>query len=178
MTNFNFISITNTGLDYYVYFEKVKAAKNYDVLVYDSSNYLVYRDNIESNSTIINFDSLNYNEVYNILVIAYDEDGNSRNINEKYTFLWNGLSFSKQNEVLMDNELDYTIYFDGDYKEKDYKLNIKNDDKIIKSSVINGDTYNIDNEIYKDKSTMYTLEIIDNGTIIDSLNLYNLDMYL
>ena len=97
LTNFNFISITNTGLDYYVYFEKVKAAKNYDVLVYDSSNYLVYRDNIESNSTIINFDSLNYNEVYNILVIAYDEDGNSRNINEKYTFLWNGLSFSKQN---------------------------------------------------------------------------------
>ena len=38
LTNFEFVSVTNTGLNYYVYFDKVKVATNYDVIVYNSEN--------------------------------------------------------------------------------------------------------------------------------------------
>ena len=174
LTEFNFISVSNTGLDFYVYFEKVKAATNYDVIVYDSSNFLIYKDNLDTNSTTINFESLNNNEVYNIVVIAYDEKGNSRGIEEKYSFLWDGLSFSEDNIVLMNNEEDYIVYFNGDYKEKNYKLYIKNGERLINTVEIISDTYKIDNSIFKDKSTKYTLEIDDSSMIIDTLEVYNL----
>ena len=36
LTKFEFTNVTNAGLNYYVYFEKVKAAENYDVIVYDN----------------------------------------------------------------------------------------------------------------------------------------------
>lgn len=174
LTEFNFISVSNTGLDFYVYFEKVKAAIKYDVIVYDSSNMMIYKDEIKDNSTVINFDTLKNNEVYNVVIVAYDENGNSRSVEEMYSFLWDGLSFSDTNEVLMDNETNYTIYFNGDYEEKKYKLNIKNKNKLVKQVDIVSDIYEIDNKLFKDKSTMYTLEILDNSMVIDSLNIYNL----
>ena len=174
LTEFNFISVSNTGLDFYVYFEKVKAAEKYDIIVYDSSNMLIYKEEIKENSTMINFDSLKNNEVYSIIVIAYDEDGNTRSVEETYSFLWDGLSFSKDNKVLMDNDKDYIVYFSGDYEEKEYKLNIRNGNRLIDTIKVNSNKYIIDNSLFKDKSTKYTLEIDDSSMIIDKLDVYNL----
>ena len=174
LTKFNIISVSNTGLNFYVYFEKVKAATKYDIIVYDSSNTLIYKDTLTKNNTIISFDSLNNNELYNLVVIAYDEDGNSRSVEEKYSFLWNGLSFSNKNKVLMDNDSDFIVYFNGDYKEKNYKLSIKDGNRIIDTIEIKDDTYKINNEMFKDKKINYTLEIIDNSMVIDKIDIYNL----
>ena len=174
LTNFKFKSVTNTGLDYYVYFEKVKVADNYDVIVYDMENNVIYKENIKENSTTIKFDKLNFNETYKIVVIAYDKDGNKKSIKEPYTFIWDDLTFSKNNLVVMDNNNDYTISFIGDYKEKDYKLSIK-EDGIYKETIdINKEEYTIKNKEFKDKKTYYTLEILDNNIPISTLNIYNL----
>lgn len=174
LTNFKFKSITNTGLDFYVYFEDVKASDNYDIIVYDMDNSVIYKDNIKDNSTIIKFDKLNFNETYKILVIAYDKDGNKKNIKEPYTFIWNDLTFSKNNLVVMDNNNDYIVSFIGDYKEKDYKLSIK-ENGIYKETVdINKEEYIIKNKEFKDKKIYYTLEILDNNITISTLNIYNL----
>lgn len=174
LTNFEFKSVTNTGLNFYVYFEKSKAAKNYDILVYDSENIIIYRDNIKDCSTTIEFDTLNFNEVYKIVVIAKDKEGNTKSIKEPYTFLWDELTFSKSNLVVMDNENDYNLYFTGDYTKKDYKLNIKQNDTLIDTIDITNEEYTIKNNEFKDKQLYYTLEIIDNSVIISTLKIYNL----
>ena len=63
LTNFKFKNVSNVGLNYYIYFDKVPAAKNYDVIVYDSENIIIYKDNIKKNSTTIEFNKLNFNEL-------------------------------------------------------------------------------------------------------------------
>lgn len=173
LNSFKFTSINNVGLDYYVYWNSVKTAKSYDIVVYDSENLIVYRENIKKNSHTIKFDSLKNNEVYKINVVAYDKDGNKKSIKEPYTFMWDELSFSKDNEVLMDNNTDYLLSFTGNYKSKNYKLNIKYDDEIIKSTDINKVTYNIKKSLFKDKVGVFTLEIEEDSKVIDTLNLYN-----
>lgn len=174
LTKFEFKSVSNTGLNFYVYFDKVKAADNYDILVYDSENLIIYRDNIKDCSTTIEFDTLNFNEAYKIVVIAKDKEGNTKSIKEPYTFLWDELTFSKSNLVVMDNENDYNLYFSGDYTKKDYKLNIKQNDTLIDTINITSDEYIIKNTEFKDKKVCYTLEIVENSVIISTLKIYNL----
>ena len=174
LTSFKIVDVDNTGTDFYVYFDDVKAAVSYDVIVYNSGNEIVYRKNIEKNYITINFDKLNYNETYEIVVIAIDKDGNKKTVKEPYTFLWDDLSFSENNFVLMDNDTDYIIEFIGNYKDKDYKINIKKDNDVIDSSFIVNEQYVVDNKLFKDKSGVYNLEIIDDGLVVSSMNVYNL----
>jgi len=124
LTNFKFKSITNTGLDFYVYFDEVKAAEYYKIIVYDNDDYQIYKDKLNTNNTKIKFDKLNFNEKYKMVVIAYDKDGNQKSVKKPYTFLWNDLTFDKDNEVVMNNDSDYVLKFIGDYKKKNYKLSI------------------------------------------------------
>ena len=151
LTNFKFKSVTNTGLDFYVYFDEVKVADYYNVFVYDTENNLIYKDKIKDNSTTINFDSLNFNETYKIVVIAYDKDGNQKSIKEPFTFLWNDLAFSDNNMVAMDNNNDYSLYFVGDYKEKDYKLRISENEEVREVIDIKDEEFVIKNDEFKDK---------------------------
>ena len=174
LTNFKFKSITNTGLDFYVYFDDVKAAEYYNIIAYDNENYQIYKDRVDTNSTIIKFDKLNFNEKYKIVVIAYDKDGNQKSIKEPYTFLWNDLTFDKTNEVVMNNDKDYVLKFLGDYKNKDYKLHIKENGSSKEIVDIKSDNYVIKNSEFKDKKIAYTLEILDDNIVISSLKLFNL----
>lgn len=174
LTNFKFKNVSNVGLNYYIYFDKVPAAKNYDVIVYDSENIIIYKDNIKKNSTTIEFNKLNFNETYKIVVIAYDKDGNKKSIKKPYTFLWNELAFSENNFVLMDNDNDYNVEFLGDYKLKNYKLNIFKDDVLEKTVNIDKENYTIKNSDFKDKACTYTLEIVEDSVVLSTLNIYNL----
>lgn len=174
LTNFKFKNVNNVGLNYYIYFDKVPAAKNYDVIVYDSENIIIYKDNIKKNSTTIEFNKLNFNETYKIVVIAYDKDGNKKSIKKPYKFLWNELAFSENNFVLMDNDNDYIVEFVGDYKLKNYKLNIFKDNVLEKTVNIDKENYIIKNSDFKDKACTYTLEIVEDSVVLSTLNIYNL----
>lgn len=174
LTNFKFKNVSNVGLNYYIYFDKVPAAKNYDVIVYDSENIIIYKDNIKKNSTTIEFNKLNFNEAYKIVVIAFDKDGNKKSIKKPYTFLWNELTFSENNFVLMDNNNDYNVEFVGDYKLKNYKLNIFKDNVLEKTVNIDKENYTIKNSDFKDKACTYTLEIVEDSVVLSTLNIYNL----
>lgn len=174
LTNFKFKNVSNVGLNYYIYFDKVPAAKNYDVIVYDSENIIIYKDNIKKNSTTIEFNKLNFNEAYKIVVIAFDKDGNKKSIKKPYTFLWNELTFSENNFVLMDNNNDYKVEFVGDYKLKNYKLNIFKDNVLEKKVNIDKENYTIKNSDFKDKACTYTLEIVEDSVVLSTLNIYNL----
>ena len=174
LNSFKFKSVTNTGLDFYVYFDEVKVAEYYNIIVYDNENNQIYKDKLDSNSTIINFDKLNFNESYKIVVIAYDKDGNQKSVKEPYKFLWNDLTFANTNMVVMNNDNDYVVDFIGDYKNKDYKLSIKENDVYKETININSDKYIIDNSEFKDKKVYYTLEILDENIVISTLKIFNL----
>lgn len=175
LTNFKFKNVTNVGLNFYVYYDKVKVATKYDVIVYDNDNKIIYKESTKNNSVTIKFDSLNYNESYKIVVIAYDKEGNKKSIKEPYKFLWNELTFSKTNPVVMDNNDDYVVEFIGDYKKKNYKLNISKNNVLENIVNINDETYTINNNLFKDEKCTYTLDIVEDSKIISTLKLYNLE---
>ena len=174
LTRFKFKSVTNVGLNYYVYYERVPASDHYEVLVYDSENIIIYKNTTENTSLTIEFDSLNYNEVYKIVVLAYDKDGNKKSIDEPFSFIWEELDFSKNNPLVMDNDNDYILEFIGDYKDKNYKLNISKDNEFIESVDIKDETYTIKNSDFKDEQCVYNLEIVDNSVVVSTLKIFNL----
>lgn len=175
LTNFKFKNVTNVGLNFYVYYDKVKVATKYDVIVYDNDNKIIYKESTKNNSVTIKFDSLNYNESYKIVVIAYDKEGNKKSIKEPYKFVWNELTFSKTNPVVMDNNDDYVVEFIGDYKKKNYKLNISKNNVLENIVNINDEVYTIKNNLFKDEKCIYTLDIVEDSKIISTLKIYNLE---
>lgn len=174
LTNFKFINVNNIGLNYYIYYEKVKVATHYEILVYDNDNKIIYKEDTKNNSATIKLQDLNYDESYKIIVIAYDKDGNKKSIKEPYTFIWNELSFSDTNLIVMNNNNDYTLDFVGNYKNKKYKLNISKNNIFQEQIDINDETYTIKNNLFKDEPCYYTLEIVENSKIISTLKIYNL----
>ena len=174
LTNFKFKSVTNVGLNYYIYYEKVPVSDYYEVLVYDSENIIIYKEKTKSTSLTIKFDSLNYNELYKIVVIAYDKEGNKKSIKEPFNFVWNELDFSSTNPLVMDNDNDYIIEFTGNYKDKNYKLNISKNDEFIETKDIKSESITIKNSDFKDEKCVYNLEIVDNSVVVANLNIYNL----
>lgn len=175
LTNFKFKNVTNVGLNFYLYYDKVPTATNYDIIVYNNENNIIYKDKTKNNSAKINFNSLNYNESYKIVVIAYDKEGNKKSIKDPYSFIWNELTFSNNNLVVMDNNNDYIVEFIGDYKSKKYQLNISKNNILENTIDINNDTYTIKNNLFKDEPCNYTLDILENSLIISTLKIYNLE---
>ena len=174
LTNFKFINVTNTGLNYYIYYEKVPASKSYEIIVYNNNNDIIYKKETKNNSATITFEKLNYNEAYKIVVIAKDKDGNKKSIKEPYKFIWNELGFSENDLVMMDNDTDYEVEFIGNYKNKKYKLNISKNGVYEKNVDIKDNKYIIKNNDFKDESCYYTLDIVENSTTISTLKIYNL----
>ena len=74
----------------------------------------------------------------------------------------------------MDNDNDYNVEFVGDYKLKNYKLNIFKDNILEKTVNIDKENYIIKNSDFKDKACTYTLEIVEDSLVLSTLNIYNL----
>ena len=74
----------------------------------------------------------------------------------------------------MDNNNDYKVEFVGDYKLKNYKLNIFKDNVLEKTVNIDKENYTIKNSDFKDKACTYTLEIVEDSVVLSTLNIYNL----
>ena len=58
LTNFKFKNVTNVGLNFYVYYDKVKVATKYDVIVYDNDNKIIYKERTKNNRVTIKLDRL------------------------------------------------------------------------------------------------------------------------
>ena len=174
LTKFRFKSVSNVGLNYYIYYTNVPASVKYDVIVYDSANEIIERKETKKTSASLEFDSLKNEETYKIIVIAVDKDGNKRSINEPYTFVWNELGFSEENSVVMDNDSDYYIDLVGNYKKKEYYLNIYKNDELISTKKVKKNNYIIKNEEFKDESCIYKFEIVYNNIVLSTYYTYNL----
>ena len=64
LKNFNIISVDNTSTKYKVRFEKVKAATNYDIIIYNENNGIFYSKNVTDTSVTIDLPNIEYDQKY------------------------------------------------------------------------------------------------------------------
>lgn len=172
--NFDFIKINNLGSDFYLYFEKVKSAKEYDIIVYDTYGVSIEHTTVTEPNASLKLNNLEYNSKYEITVIAYDNKGNSLEINEPYTFTWTEPSFSTENNLVLDQDNNSLLLIDGSLDSGNYEYRIKKNGKKISQKKLDKTELEIDNSLYKEEQTIITYEILENGQIISSIDLYSL----
>lgn len=173
LSNFKFINVSSAGLNFYIYYEKVNNAVNYEVSVYDDKDKIIYKENTKNTSKTIELKSLENGKKYKIIVIAIDRNGNRKSIKKPYTFLWDELAFSSDNKVLLTNNQNYKVKFTGNYKKKKYKLCIKENNRTIDIVDIKDDSYIIDRSIFEDKEIKLNLTILEDDVPIANLDLFN-----
>lgn len=172
--NFDFIKVNNLGATYYLYFEKVKSAEEYDVIVYDTYGVSIEHNTVTEPNATLNLENLEYNSKYKITVIAYDNKGNSLEINEPYTFTWTEPSFSTENNLVLDQEIDSLLLIDGTIENDEYELRIKKDGKKLKQEKLTTTEITVSKDLYLNEQTILTYEILENNQVISSINLYSL----
>ena len=72
LRSFNIISVSNISTKYNVKFENVKAASEYEIIVYNSDNEILFNTKSDNNEVNMNLDKIQYNEKYKIVIFAYD----------------------------------------------------------------------------------------------------------
>lgn len=174
LKNFDYIKVDNIGSTYYLYFENVKGAEEYDVIVYDNYGISITHETIKEPQVTLNLTNLEYNSKYEITVIAYDNKGNSLEINEPYSFVWTEPSFAADNNLVLENSSDSFVSINGSLDSGDYSYRIKKAGKTIEEKDLKSTELTIANDLYKDEQTILTCEILEDGQIISSLNLYSL----
>ena len=113
LRSFNIISVSNVSTKYNVKFENVKAASEYEIIVYNSDNEILYNTKSDNNEVNMNLDKIQYNEKYKIVIFAYDDLGNSVSVKNPYEFTYTEPTFSNLNNLVLDNNEDYNLIIDG-----------------------------------------------------------------
>jgi hypothetical protein len=172
LKNFNIISVNNVANNFTVKFEKVKAAVNYNVLVY-CDDILVLKE--ETTDTKITFELSNpqNNQNYKIVVYAYDKNNESIVVNNPYSFIYNEPTFSSDNNLLLTDYQDYVLLIDGNLTQKKYYISINDGDYVIKKERLTTNEYTISKDLFSGLNQVLTINLYDNNEIIGSINLYN-----
>ena len=173
LTSFHIISVDNVSTNFVVKYEKVKAAKYYDVLIYNERNVQIYAKKSYSTTTSFDLAKAEFNASYKIVVYAYDELGDSVAVNNPYTFKYIEPTFSALNSLVLTNEKDYTLIIDGELLRKDYKVRISDNGYKIKEEKLTTNEYVIPHKLFSGMAQKLDVEIIDGFTAINKISLYS-----
>lgn len=171
--NFDFIKVDNVGSNFYLYFEDVKSAEEYDVIVSDVYGISLEQVTVTEPNVTLELKNLEYNSEYEITVIAYDNKGNSLEINNPYSFIWTEPSFAQDNNLVLDSNVDNYITINGSLESGDYYYRIKKDGKIIDSQKLKDVELVVPADIFKGEQTIITYEIVESSQVISSILLYS-----
>ncbi len=171
--NFNIISVSNVSTKFYITFEKVKSAKEYEINLYNEENVIIFKDKTDNNYLMANLDTIQNNKSYSINVYAYDEKGNCIASNKPYNFTYLEPTFSKENSLTFDEKSDYTLLINGNLQKKVYTLELMFNDKRLKKEIINTNEYIIPKELFIGKKGIFNVKIYDQNTAISEFNIYS-----
>lgn len=173
LRSFNIISVSNISTKYNVKFENVKAASEYEIIVYNSDNEILFNTKSDNNEVNMNLDKIQYNEKYKIVIFAYDDLGNSVSVKNPYEFTYTEPTFSNLNNLVLDNNEDYNLIIDGNVENKDYYISILDGDKeVVKEKLVTND-YVIKEEYFNDKNIVLTAKLYDGVNEINRIDLYS-----
>jgi len=173
LKSFNIISISNVSTKYIIKFEKIKAAKYYDVIIYNSDDTIFYKEETTNNNLILELNNIVYDNEYRLVIYAYNELGESIEVNNPYTFTYNEPTFNKNNTLLLTNNEDYNLLIDGDLTKKTYYISINDGDYTIKKERLTTNEYTISKDLFTGLKQVLTVDIYDNNNIINTLDLYS-----
>lgn len=173
LKSFNIISVSNISTKYNVKFENVKAADEYEIIVYNSDNEIVYNTKSDNNEVNMNLDKIKYNEQYKIVIFAYDKLGNSVSVKNPHEFTYTEPTFSNLNNLVLDNNEDYSLIIDGNVENKDYYISLLDNGKEVVKEKLDTNDYIIKQDYFNNKSIVLTAKLYDGDNEINKIDLYS-----
>ena len=171
LTNFKIISVDNNMREYTVKYERVKAAVNYRITIYDQNDIKIYDETFDSNVAKFNLNNLEYDNTYSLMVYAIDKSGETRPAKSEYKFKWDEASMEYDSTILNDEDLYLTI--DGDLQNKHYKIECLFNDNVKLSEELTKDEYVVSKSIYQGLSGILKVQIKSGEKIVDEHSFYN-----
>ena len=175
LKSFKITNLTNVNTKYHLEYEKTTNATVYEVIIYDESSEIIFNEKTTENVVDFDLNNLRYDEKYKLVIYAYDKNGESISVKNPYEFTYTEPSFSKDNNLLLDNNEDYTLYIDGELNKdnKNYQIGLYDNNILIYKEEIKDNEYIIKQKYFNGLTQTLTVKLFDNDTEINSITLYS-----
>lgn len=175
LKSFKIINLTNVNTKYHLEYEKTTNATVYEVIIYDESSEIIFNEKTTENVVDFDLNNLRYDEKYKLIIYAYDKNGESISVKNPYEFTYTEPSFSKDNNLVLDNNEDYTLYIDGELNKdnKNYQIGLYDNNILIYKEEIKDNEYIIKQKYFNGLTQTLTVKLFDNDTEINSITLYS-----
>lgn len=174
LKNFSIISVSNIGTKYNIKFEKVKAAKYYDLIIYNEDSSIFYNKSFYKTNVSIDLKNIEYDKKYKLLIIAYDKDNNSQTVNNPYKFTYSEPTIDLNNNLILNDKEDYILFINGTISNKDYSIKVLNsNNNVLLNEKLKDNDFVISKDIFKDLEGVLTVNLYENNNIISTIDLYS-----
>lgn len=175
LKSFKITNLTNVNTKYHLEYEKTTNATVYEVIIYDESSEIIFNEKTTENVVDFDLNNLRYDEKYKLVIYAYDKNGKSISVKNPYEFTYTEPSFSKDNNLVLDNNEDYTLYIDGKLNKdnKNYQIGLYDNNILIYKEEIKDNEYIIKQKYFNGLTQTLTVKLFDNDTEINSITLYS-----
>lgn len=175
LKSFKITNLTNVNTKYHLEYEKTKNVTVYEVIIYDESSEIIFNEKTTENVVDFDLSNLRYDEKYKLVIYAYDKNGESISVKNPYEFTYTEPSFSKDNNLVLDNNEDYTLYIDGELNKdnKNYQIRLYDNNVLIYKEEIKDNEYIIKQKYFNGLTQTLTAKLFDNDTEINSITLYS-----
>lgn len=175
LKSFKITNLTNVNTKYHLEYEKTTNATVYEVIIYDESSEIIFNEKTTENVVDFDLNNLRYDEKYKLVIYAYDKNGESISVKNPYEFTYTEPSFSKDNNLVLDNNEDYTLYIDGELNKdnKNYQIGLYDNNILIYKEKIKDNEYIIKQKYFNGLTQTLTAKLFDNDTEINSITLYS-----
>lgn len=175
LKSFKITNLTNVNTKYHLEYEKTTNATVYEVIIYDESSEIIFNEKTTKNVVDFDLNNLRYDEKYKLIIYAYDKNGESISVKNPYEFTYTEPSFSKDNNLVLDDNEDYTLYIDGELNKdnKNYQIGLYDNNILIYKEEIKDNEYIIKQKYFNGLTQTLTVKLFDNDTEINSITLYS-----
>ena len=175
LKSFKITNLTNVNTKYHLEYEKTTNATVYEVIIYDESSEIIFNEKTTENVVDFDLNNLRYDEKYKLVIYAYDKNDESISVKNPYEFTYTEPSFSKENNLVLDNNEDYTLYIDGELNKdnKNYQIGLYDNNILIYKEEIKDNEYIIKQKYFNGLTQTLTAKLFDNDTEINSITLYS-----
>ena len=173
LKSFKIINVSNISTKYHIEFEKTKSAVDYEIIVYDEDSNIIANEKTNENIIDIDMPNLKYDSKYKMLIYAYDKLGASITVKNPYEFTYTEPTFSKDNNLVLENNEDYTLYIDGNLESKNYEIGLFDGETLITKESIKTNEYIIKQKYFNGLNQVLTVKLFDGDSIINTINLYS-----
>lgn len=175
LKSFKITNLTNVNTKYHLEYEKTANATVYEVIIYDESSEIIFNEKTTENVLDFDLNNLRYDEKYKLVIYAYDKNGESISVKNPYEFTYTEPSFSKDNNLVLNNNEDYTLYIDGELNKdnKNYQIGLYDNNILIYKEEIKDNEYIIKQKYFNGLTQTLTAKLFDNDTEINSITLYS-----